>query len=404
MSEESSEPSLETNDNPVPGSKPSLEDAFAGDDGKGKLSSNLVRPKKLGISSYAEGEKDLTATSKKAKDPLGKAKAKPKEEPETTSFDPPPEEKEQAGAPMPAAKGDDSAEAVPDIEAKAEEILVDAQDPEAPPPPEKHLVEIDGEKLELTTEELIRGYQIRKASDKTFREAADLRKQNEAFLNKARDPQGVLEMLQAFGHDPKQLSEQYLGDLLMFETMTDEQKEIHMLKAEKAQREREIARAMDQQKRETAEREGKARANQMQQSIIETMEKNPDLPRDSGTIRRVIEQMRIQIKAQQHLPPNLREDVTPASVLKDVKASIENDLRTKASQMTPEQLAQYLGEEKIDEIRKWQLSKIKNPIAKKVPPKDGDQVQPQKKKRHFKTMEEFRQNQVDNGIKTFGNF
>jgi hypothetical protein len=134
-------------------------DAAPSDFGKSR---HLTKPKhaKLTLADAQRQEKELSGRSKRVS----------KEEKLQSPIGALPEDKKiEAGA--------TSVEKTPEnVDEKPKEEV-------KPPAPEKkfYKVKVNGEEIEVDEEELTRGYQIRKASDRAFQEAAEMRKKAEAF-------------------------------------------------------------------------------------------------------------------------------------------------------------------------------------------------------------------------------
>lgn len=254
--------------------------------------------------------------------------------------------------------------------------------PEIKPPPaepKKYKVKVDGEEIEVTEDVLVRDYQIRKASDKRFQEAAELDKRNQTLLKKIKDPQGLVEFLTAFGLDPDRLAEERIAARLEYEMMTPEQKQIFELRQKNSMYEAQQKQAQAARQREEEEKLNSRHADNLQKSIIASLDETGDLPKTPETIRLIVKHMR-----------TLTENgvmVEPRDVLDLVREELSGLNRNIVSKMTPEQLLKYLGKEKLDEYRQWELSKLKNPVQQ-----TKDVVTPVMKsepKRHYTTMREF---------------
>lgn len=281
------------------------------------------------------------------------------------------------------------------VEAKHEPAIekqeTEAQKQEPPPVVEKrkYKVKVNGEEIEVDEDELTRGYQIRKASDKAFQEAAEMRKKADAFFNALKDDNKLGEILQALGKDPRAMAENYLAQVLEYEMLSPEQKRIKELELQnqrltQTERERQIKIQQAQEERAMS-----SKADALQKSIVETLPKYADLPQDSDTVRVVISQMRKAILAQQHLPEELRMEVTPESVMDSVRETLGGTYQRKVSSMTPEQLEKYIGKQKLDEYRVWQLGQLKNPIAAPKAPIQDSSLEKREPNKRFKTMEDF---------------
>ena len=133
--------------------------------------------------------------------------------------------------------------------------------------PKKYKVKIDGEELEVDEEELLRGYQTKKAADKRFQEGAMARKQAEEFVRLLKeDPFKVLSNPQ-IGHDVRQLAEEFLASQLEEEMLSDEERERREMKR-KLQEYEESEKKKKQEQEELQKKELKQRYAQDYQNQI----------------------------------------------------------------------------------------------------------------------------------------
>ena len=67
-------------------------------------------------------------------------------------------------------------------------------------PSKMYTVKVNGEETQVTEEQLLAAYQTRQASDETFRQASDLRKQNESLIQMLKD-EGLLDEVEEIKPD-----------------------------------------------------------------------------------------------------------------------------------------------------------------------------------------------------------
>lgn len=91
--------------------------------------------------------------------------------------------------------------------------------------PAKHRVKIDGQERELTTDDLIRDYQLREASNKRFQEASQMQKQLQPILE-AMQKGDFKALLGPRAKDPKfrQFAEEFLIEQLQYEELPEPEK------------------------------------------------------------------------------------------------------------------------------------------------------------------------------------
>jgi hypothetical protein len=144
----------------------------------------------------------------------------------------------------------------------------------APVEKKKYKVKVDKEELEVDEDELIRSYSHKKASDKRFMEAAEMRKQVDAQLAQLKDPKAIFGyMKQNFSKEITELAKDYIYEQIQEEAMSPEQRA-----ARDKDRELEDYRAKDKEAKEKAakeaeENEKRTKAEQHQARMTEHMDK-----------------------------------------------------------------------------------------------------------------------------------
>lgn len=261
---------------------------------------------------------------------------------------------------------------------KQEASLGDDQKPMTKAEIRRYKVKIDGQESEVDEQELIRGYQIRKAADKKFAEAAMTRKQAEDFIAKLKTPAQLKNALEDLGYDPRQLAEAYLGDQLNYELMTKEQKEAYHAKIElQRYKEQEAQRKLEEEEKETGSITERT-AMELQSSIIDILD-SEKLPKKPSTVWRIARQMLINL--------DQGIDVSPRDVVYDVAREIKQEHQDLYGDLDGEQLLQLLGEDVAKKIRSHDLSRVTNNIQQTRAP---NQIQVKKSpERKFTTEREF---------------
>ena len=134
----------------------------------------------------------------------------------------------------------------------AEEVLPEPE-PEPEPVPSTHQVKINGEEYDLSTDDLIAGYQQAAASQQKFQEAAKVEKAARSVIDNVLDPEKSMDTMidlysdQMGGDRDKatELVDEIIGKriqhLIDLEEMSDEQREVHNLQGEKDRMAQELA-------------------------------------------------------------------------------------------------------------------------------------------------------------------
>lgn len=241
----------------------------------------------------------------------------------------------------------------------------------------KYKVLIDGEESEVEEAELLRGYQIRKASDKKFSEAARMRKEADALVELLReDPVNALTH-PSVGHDFRKLAEKYLTDVLEDEMAPPEEKE----KRAKLRRMEELEKENTKLKADFEERRMAQLTEQYkseyQNKIVDALDKG-GLPKTNHTVKRMAYYM------QQALENDY--DLEPRDVIDLVRKDYLNEIKDIISASDGQVLLDLLGEETANKIRKFDISRVS---GQQVASQKQEEAAPSKAKEKKMTMDEF---------------
>lgn len=241
------------------------------------------------------------------------------------------------------------------------------------------------EELQLNDDEVKTYIQRAKGADKKFEEAAYIRKQAQAELDKAKSYKERLKketakVLKELEINPREFSEQYLAEELAREMMDPKDRELQEAKAERDRlkaeaEERETKTKEDEETKAMTERVAKMKDNIA--SKISAVLKDSPLPTTERTVAKVAFYM--QHCANNDIP------FTIESLRDRVMEDYKSDFSHLFGKSEPEQIAKLLGEEVIKKIRLWDNERVRG--SKKTngstPP---NRFLPQKKK--YKTIEE----------------
>lgn len=234
-------------------------------------------------------------------------------------------------------------------------------------------VKINDAEQELDEDEVVAGYQLRRASDSKFQEAARLRKEAEEIIGLFKsNPRKALEH-PAIGADVRKMAEEILSEHLEEELSTPEQKRIRELEkklAEQESRDRAKAEAEEKAKSSAAET---AYITQAEKDITSALQTS-GLPRTNRTVGRMIHYMQNALRAG--------HDVKPSEVVELVKEDYQNDIKELFGAADGATLAALLGEDGLKKVRTHDLSRLKDPkvrvSADRQPEPRGDQPKPRK--------------------------
>lgn len=219
-------------------------------------------------------------------------------------------------------------------------------------------LKVDGEELEVTEEELLRGFQLRKASDKRFQEAADLRKKAEEVINLLKtDPRKALQHPE-IGVDTRSLAEEILKEHLDLELMDENERKIHELQQKlKTAEEQKKQEEVDKQRQE-AERLEIEYAEQYQKDINSALE-GSGLPKTNYTMNRMIHYMQQAI--------DYGYEASAKDIVELVREDYHSDIKQMFSAADATILARILGEDGLKKVRGVDVQRLKDPKGNPVP-------------------------------------
>jgi hypothetical protein len=238
----------------------------------------------------------------------------------------------------------------------------------------KYKVKLDGEELEVDEDELLRGYQLRKVSDKRLQEGVMARKQAEALLHMLKtDPRRVLSDPR-IGIDVKKFAEDIIYQQIQDEMMTPEQRELAQYKRKVQEYEAQQKKIQDEQKLKE-EQAVLAKHRDAYVSDISDALANAGLPKNDYTVQRVVHEMTKAIKAG-------FGNVKASDVIDLVHAQFIKDTKALYGSSSEETLIKLLGEDVASKIRNYDLEKFreKNKMPKSNNVKTNNVPKPKKDK------------------------
>lgn len=224
----------------------------------------------------------------------------------------------------------------------------------------KYKLKVNGAEREYSEQEVLRRAQHFESAEQKYQEAAQTRKQVEAFVEALRtDPMKVLANPD-LGINFRELAETYLAKEFQKEMMSPEQIELEELRAFKAEQER-VRQEAEQHSAVTAQqaefqRIQKHYTEDYDRKIREGLDKS-GLPRNPQTLKRVAELMYNAVKKGYDLDVNTAVDM--------VRESYQSDVSQLFGGLDGEKLLGVLGEDIAKKIRMYDLQRLK---AKMQPP------------------------------------
>lgn len=220
----------------------------------------------------------------------------------------------------------------------------------------KYKVKINNEELEVDEDELLRGYQTRKAADEKFREAAMARKQVEEVISMLKDEDSVFEVLSKLGYDPRELSEKYLVKRLEEETLSPQEKELREYKRKLA--EFENAKKAEEERIQEEQRITLINkyTNDYSTQVVDALETS-GLPKTPHTVKRMAYYL--------HQSLQRGYDLTAKDVVHLVKEDYMEEQKALFGSLDTDSITSLLGKETVEKLRKQELSKLKKPSNSK---------------------------------------
>jgi len=254
-----------------------------------------------------------------------------------------------------------------------------------------HTVKVLGEEKRIPYDELIAGYQKAEAADKKFRESAE---QNKNFSRLQQENQELRASTEAL---LKQLKEDPFGVLSHESLGLDVDQMLYDKMNEKMEYEE-----MDEYERENLElRQRLERYEQQEKKIQEEKTKSESMARQeqyASTIKAALQQAGIAPTpdtirlAASHLYHSAEQTGYPTITWKEMVERTKGSLKEQASAvygtLPPEQLAEYLGDDVVQKIRKHDIQKVKNNFRLNQPDVKAENVKRMPKTQMSK--EEFR--------------
>lgn len=220
----------------------------------------------------------------------------------------------------------------------------------------KRKLKIDDQ--EIDEDEVFKVYKERKghqrAANKEMQEGLKAKKQAEEFISMMKDKGKLFEAIKKLGHDPRQLSEEYLAALLQEEMMDPKEKELKDTRTKlKTYEEQEEARKKEAEKARNEELKAKY-AKDYSDQFIEAL-KTTNLP---ATKEMVASMAKYISRAAQ-----LKFPMTALEAAKLVQQDEDQRIEHRLKNATPEQIIQILKEEGVQKVRAYDTSRLKDPNA-----------------------------------------
>lgn len=184
------------------------------------------------------------------------------------------------------------------------------------------------------------------------REAKNQQAQIQQFVQSFQtDPKGTLkQMFQSNNKQLQQIAEEIILEQMEEEMLDPREKELRDLRAEKERYARELEEEKKRIEEEEQQRMSSQYAQQFEQDIINVLETS-SLPKTENTVKRLAQYKLLGLQKNM--------DVPFTKIAEMVQADLENEISQLFGAGKIEQLIKLIGEDKLKEIRKQDLSRIK---------------------------------------------
>ena len=219
----------------------------------------------------------------------------------------------------------------------------------------KHKLKVDGQEVEVDDDELKRGYSLSKAAAKRLQEGTAAKKQAEQFIMMMKDPEKLQEAMLKLGYTRqqiRQMSEKVLAAELEEELLDPKEREFRQAKA-KLQQYEELEKKRKEEIQRKRDEEMKAKyPDDYSKKFVEAL-KAHKLPGTKGTIAEMAKYISRSAK--------IGFEMTPAEAAQLVKEDIETAQKSLYGDVDAETLIRLLGDQGLQKIRQYEVSKLKNP-------------------------------------------
>ncbi len=230
----------------------------------------------------------------------------------------------------------------------------------------------DGAEVEVDEAEVLKTYQERKkhqsVASRELNEGRQAKKQAEEFVKMMKDKKTFFEVASKLGHDPRLLAEEFLAEKIQYELMDPKDREI-LEKSQKLSAYEEKERlAQEAKDNEVKEKLRAHYAKKFEGEFVEAL-KETAIPQNKDSVARMADY--ISKAARAKIPMTAKEAaILVQQDLKAIKSSVYKDA-------TAEQLVEMLGEDGLQKLRAYDVSRLKDPMsAVRTPQQQIDSTKP----------------------------
>lgn len=272
---------------------------------------------------------------------------------------------EETTAPVPSTP--ETPETPTEVQAVVDNLPEDAEVEQTGP--KKYTVKIDGEELEVTEEELLKGYQTSKAAQKRFHEGAQMRQQALELIELAKkDPRKLLTHPD-INVDVKAFAEQLLTEYMEEQMLSPEEKELRATKKKLQEYEDAKRKQEEELEQQRVAELTKKYEEDIYKQIVGVLE-TTNVPKTNQTVRRAAYYMWVA--------NNQGYTLSNEQLGQLVRDDYINDIKSLFGAANEETLISLLGDDITNKAVKAHLAKVKK--AQPQPKKQEIQPSTQPKK------------------------
>lgn len=211
-------------------------------------------------------------------------------------------------------------------------------------------VKIDGQEVDITEDELLKGYQSTKSAQQRFNEAALMRKQAEELVKIAKNDPRKLLTHPDIGVDLKKFANDILAEMMEEELLSPQEKEQRAMKKKLAEYEAERERQRAEAEQAEMDKYVQLYEQEYTNGIVEALETS-GLPRTETTVKKMASMMLLALENGL--------DVKPKDVVEFVKRDYMAEVKSLFGAANEDIILSLLGDDISNKVVKGHLKKVK---------------------------------------------
>ena len=234
-----------------------------------------------------------------------------------------------------------------DQKPKDEESSKKGEKAEAGSAGRKYTVKVNEEDVEVSEEELIRGYGRMRAANEKFEKAAAIEKNTAKLIETLKsDPAKILEHL---GFDMRTYAEKVLAQQLEEELLPEEERERRRREADLQTREEKLKQQEEEKRQAEAAALQQKYASEYENTIVTAL-KESGLPKTPQSVKRMAELMYANLEKG--------VDLDAKDLVQIVREDYLGDIKTLLGELEGDSLLELLGEDVAKKLRKADLARL----------------------------------------------